>query len=114
MLWSASLLVTTDHRDDEIDPLSNPSQKRKLPGQSVAATAQFPLPVHVMPAPHDTGVPHCPHASHVCTPLPEHCFELGVHTGVEPHEQEPHAQVVLHASLPYVLQACVALGAHTP
>jgi hypothetical protein len=67
-----------------------------------------------MPAPHDTGLPHWPHGSHVCTPLPEHCFAPGEHTGIDPHEHEPHAQLMLHVSLPYVLHACVALGAHAP
>ena len=79
---------------------SKPSQTRNDPGQSVGAVTHVPLPEHVMPAPHDTGLPHCPQALHVCTPVPEHCLVPGVHTGVEPHEHEPHAQLALQVSDP--------------
>jgi hypothetical protein len=51
---------------------------------------------------------------HVCTLEPEHCLALGEHTGFGPHEHEPHAQLALHVWNPYVLHACVALGAHGP
>jgi hypothetical protein len=67
-----------------------------------------------MPAPHDAGLPHWPHALHVCTFEPEHCFAVGEHTGFGPHEHEPQAQLVVHVWNPYVLHACVALGAHGP
>jgi hypothetical protein len=70
--------------------------------------------VHVIPAPHETGLPHWPHALHVCVLEPEHCLAVGVHTGFGPHEQAPHAQLVLQLSVPYVLHDCVALGAHAP
>jgi hypothetical protein len=41
-----------------IELVSNPSHKRKLPGQSVPDATQLPPPVHVMPVPHETGLPH--------------------------------------------------------
>jgi hypothetical protein len=115
MLWFASLVDRAGHRFESIEPFSKPSQNEKLlPGQSVAATTQVPLPEHVLPAPQETGAPHWPHESHVCTPFPEHCVLPGLHTGVDPHEHVPQAQLALQYWLPYVLQVCVALGAHAP
>jgi hypothetical protein len=67
----------------------------------------------VLPA-HATALPHCPHASHVCTPLPQHCLAFGTHTGLDAHEQAPHAQLVVHVCVPYMLQDCARLGAQAP
>jgi len=70
---------------------------------------------------HATGVPQLPPASHVCTPLPEHCVVPGV--------QEPVQTPLTHAALhdtavphrPLLLQVWTALpehwvapGEHTP
>jgi hypothetical protein len=46
--------------------------------------------------------------------LAEHWAAFGTQTGVDAHEQLPQAQLELHVSAPYMLQDCVALGAHTP
>ncbi len=67
-----------------------------------------------VPPVHATALPHCPHASHVCTPLPEHCLAFGTHTGPDGHEQGPHAQLVVQVSVPYVLHDCVPFGAQAP
>jgi hypothetical protein len=37
-----------------------------------------------------------------------------VHTGVDVHEQAPHAQLELHVSVPYMLHCMVACGVHVP
>jgi hypothetical protein len=36
----------------------------------------------------------------VCAALPAHRVVLGVHAGADAHEQEPHAQVAVHACIP--------------
>jgi hypothetical protein len=42
---------------------------------------------------HGTGVPHCPPPLHVWTPLPEHCFWVGVQEPVQtPPTHVPLAQ----------------------
>lgn len=41
---------------------------------------------------HADALPHVPLALHVCTALPEHCVEPGVHTPV--HAPETHADAV--------------------
>jgi hypothetical protein len=48
----------------------------------------------------ETALPHWPHASHVCTPLPEHCVAFGVHTGADGQEQAPQAQLEVHVWVP--------------
>ena len=67
-----------------------------------------PLPAQV-PAKHvldmhSTGLPHCPHESHVSWTLYErsvtHRFAFGVHLGADAHEQVPQAQLGLHDCLP--------------
>ncbi len=67
-----------------------------------------------VPPVHAATLPHCPHASHVCVPLPQHCLAFGTQTGPDGQEQEPHAQLAAHVCVPYVLQDCVRLGAQTP
>ena len=51
-------------------------------------------------AAHGVSVPHWPQASHVSTPLPEHCVDAGTHTGVDAHEQAPQSQPALHVCVP--------------
>jgi hypothetical protein len=97
-----------------MESLSKPSHRRNDPGQSVPAATHVPDPVQVISAPHETGLPHCPHASHVCTLLPEHFLLPGVHAGDDGQEQAPHAHVGPHVSVPYVLHGCVAPCAHGP
>ncbi len=46
--------------------------------------------------------------------VPVHCVAPGVQTGAAPHEQAPHVPLEVHVCVPYVLQACVWLGAHEP
>ncbi len=78
--------------------------------------AQVPVPVpdtHVLLVHATVVVPHCPQASHVCTPLPEHRVAAGVHTGVDGHEQVPHPQVP-QVCVPYELHVCVAFRVHAP
>jgi hypothetical protein len=67
-----------------------------------------------MPEPQATAAPHCPHPSHVCTLLPEHCVAPGVHAGAVGHEHVPQPQLAEQSSVPYVLQGPVALGVHAP
>jgi hypothetical protein len=73
------------------------------------------LPVYENVWVHVPPETHCPHASHVWAPPVPHCTAPGVHTGVAGlHEQSPHAHCALHVCDPYVLHACVVLGAHGP
>jgi hypothetical protein len=73
----------------------------------------------VSPAPHATGLPHWPHASHVTVPvlLLLHCtWLLMKQTAGFGHEHAPHWQLWLHVSDPYVLHAVglIVPGMHTP
>jgi hypothetical protein len=67
---------------------------------------------HGVSAAHGAGLPHWPHGSQVCTPLPEHCLASGEHTGVNGHEQAPHVQLALHVCVPYELHDCEVPGVH--
>jgi hypothetical protein len=63
---------------------------------------------------HDTGLAHCPHASHVSTPArPEHRVAPGAQTGGDAHEQAPQAQPE-QVCVPYVLHGCAEPSTQTP
>jgi hypothetical protein len=47
-----------------------------------------------------SAVTHCPHVLQVDCWTPLHCTAPGVQTGGAAHEQEPHAHVELHVSVP--------------
>jgi len=61
-------------------------------------------PVHIppthVPLVQGSGLPYCPQAPHVSTPLPEHCAVCGVHTGVDGQEHVPHAQLAVQVCVP--------------
>jgi hypothetical protein len=92
----------------------------QLPHESVRVSPGAHDPVQAPPtqvwSTQSTGLPHWPHASHVCTPLPLalHCRAPGVHAGASGHEQEPHPQLALQVCEPYVLHVCVTSGAQAP
>jgi hypothetical protein len=97
----------------------SPAPQSVIPGppgaQLGGLTVGAQLPAEHVPAPHATAPPHWPQASHVCTAAPpEHCVEPGAQTGAAAHEHAPHAQLVVHDCVPYVLHACVAFGAQGP
>ena len=58
--------------------------------------------------PHMPGPDHCPQGSQVRMLQLLWHVAAGVQTGVDAHEQLPHAQLALHVCVPYVLQGCVA------
>jgi hypothetical protein len=96
--------------------LAEPQLVRPAPlvWQLGGGVAHAPLAQNAVLPVHATALPHCPHALHVCTPLPEHCVAPGVHAGPDPHEHAPHAHVPLHDCVPYVLHDCVAVAAQAP
>jgi hypothetical protein len=63
---------------------------------------------------HGVALPHAPIELHVCTPLPEHCVELGRHTPTQPpamHAWLPQSAAAPH--WPVAKHVCTPLPAHT-
>jgi hypothetical protein len=96
-------------------PLSNPSQTRKPPGQSVAGVTQL-VPEHVIPVGQAVGLPHCPHELQVCRLPAEHWVAPGVHTAPPEQVHAPHEHPLLHFCVPFgfVAQGCVVPGEQVP
>jgi hypothetical protein len=76
--------------------------------------APWQTPPSQVPLVQGVGAPHCPQPPHACRSAPEHCAPPGVHTGADGQEHAPNEQAAVHVCDPYVLQACVVLGAQAP
>jgi hypothetical protein len=70
------------------------------PGWQLGGLSQTPFEQKGVAAAHAAALPHWPHASHVSTALPAHCVALGVHAGVDGHEQGPQLQLASQVCVP--------------